>query len=120
MSVSGGGGDLDLIINGGEAFVNRLAELRTATEAYTKSLNDLALGKEALAVRDEAARALVEAKSQRDVAMAALDKELKDARDNLSVWVEKTNAATLADRNAAAAALDDAKAQQEAAVSANS
>lgn len=117
MGVSGSG-DLDLIINGGEAFVTRLAELRAATEAYTKSLNDLNLGKEALAARDEAYRALAEANEQRATAMAALEKEISQARESLNNWVEETKTKTTAAYNEANQILAEAKNRQEAAVSA--
>lgn len=118
MGVSGSS-DLDLIINGGEAFVNRLAELRAATEAYTKSLNDLNLGKAAVAARDEAGRALSEANSQREIAMAALDKEITQARESLNAWVEETRAKTLAANNEKNQALAEARTKQEAASAAN-
>lgn len=117
MGVSGSG-DFDLIINGGEPFINRLAELRSATEAYTKALSDLNLGKEAVAARDEAGRALSEAKSQREAAMAALEKEVTQAKESLNTWVEETKAKTMAAYDEANRLVADAKANQEAAVAA--
>ena len=93
MGVSGGSDlDLNLIVNGGEAFVSRMAELKAATESYTKALNDLSLGKEALAARDEASRALAEANEQRKAATLALEKEINGARESLSAWAEETKA----------------------------
>jgi hypothetical protein len=121
MGVSGGSDvDLGLLVNGGEAFVNRMAELKAATESYTKALNDLSLGKEALAARDEASRALAEANEQRKAATLALEKEINGARESLSAWAEETKAKTMAAYNEANQLLAEAKNKQEASSAANS
>ena len=64
MSVSAGSGglDLDTIVSGGAAFVQRLAEFQIAAAAYKKSLDDLNLGQSAQQAYDEAQALLAQAR----------------------------------------------------------
>jgi hypothetical protein len=75
MSVSAGGGiDVDVIIKSGPAFVQRLADFQAAATAYKKQVDDLQLGKDALAARDEAQALLATAKQMLDGAKTEAEK----------------------------------------------
>lgn len=119
MGVSGGDSDLNLLVAGGQGFVDRVAELRTATEAYTKALGDLNLGRDAMAAKDEAARILSATNDQCKARLDAVEKEVADARERLGRWESEIKAKNMADHTEAQQALADAKAQQAAAVAAH-
>src|SRR5678816_926674 len=99
MSVSGGGGDLSLIIDGGPTFTQRLAELSQATQTYKKALADLDLGRSAQEANDQAGRRLADAQEQANALLAATNDEIAKARETVNAWAEETKAKTLAAYN---------------------
>lgn len=119
VSADTGNIDLNLVVGGGDGFVSRLTELRSATDNYNKALSDLNLGKSAVAANDEAGRVLSAAKAKSVADLAALDDELAKARNSLNAWVEQTKVTTMAAYDAANQTLADAKSQQDAANTAN-
>ena len=82
MSVSAGSGglDLDTIVSGGAAFVQRLAEFQIAAAAYKKSLDDLNLGQSAQRAYDEAQALLAQAKAKIQAAEGEAERTVADAR----------------------------------------
>lgn len=109
--------DLGALIAGGDAFIKRIAELKDAKEAYEKALANLNLGKSAQEAYVEASKTLEVAKKKRDDDLAALDKEVTEARKNLTTWSEQTKAEVMALNYAATQANADAKVALESAAS---
>src|SRR6266480_6295546 len=111
MSVSVGDSnnvDLDAILNGGEAFMQRLADFKTREAAAAKPLADLNLGQGAREALDAATRLKGEAQIMRDADMATLSVELADARARVEQWSAMT-------MQSAQDALDRATAAEQAA-----
>ncbi len=117
MGVSGSD-DLSLIINGGPAYTQRLAELSAATQSYNKALKDLDLGRSAQEANDQAGRRLASAQEQAEELLATANTEIAKARATLVAWTEETQIKTQAALEEAHQTLNDAKAKQEAAVAA--
>lgn len=113
MGVSTDNTDIAMLVEGGAGFAQRLAELSAAKDGFDKALQDLNLGKAAVAAHDEAGRVLAEAKAKRDADLAALDAEVANARSGVALWVEQTKAEAAATLTQARDALADAKAQQD-------
>jgi hypothetical protein len=113
--VSCGGSDLDSILSGGQDFIDRLAAFKAAKEAADQARSDLALGKEARAALDEAARILDEAKNTRDAELAKLIAEINAARTDAKNWAAETRASAMASREQAEAHLAEAQRKHDAA-----
>src|SRR5215470_3578990 len=80
--VSGGGFDADAILAGGQAFTDRLQQFRDTKAMLDQALADLALGKDARAAMDEAARQLDAARAEAEqIRQQALEKATKTQRD---------------------------------------
>jgi hypothetical protein len=89
--VSGGSAnpDLDVLIAGGDAFLQRIQELKDAKTNFDAALTNMNLGKSAVDAMNEAARVLGEAKEKRDADMAALAAQIQDAQYKLNAWSAK-------------------------------
>lgn len=88
MGVSSGS-DLSFLVEGGEQFVQRLAEFQKAKAEFTAELEAMNLGKSAREAFDEAGRVLAEAKEKRDAEMNALAKDVATARATLQAWSDQ-------------------------------
>lgn len=115
MGVSVDNGDLNAIIDGGEAFIKRLADMQASKAALDAAVAELNLGKAARDAHNEAARILGEAKNKRDADMAALAKEVDDARSAVYAWSESMKSQAQANVDASNVTLAQAKASHEAA-----
>ena len=114
--------DLSALINGGDDFLKRIAELKSATDAHAAALAELNLGQSAKAAQDQAQNVLDSAKIKRDSDLAALSVEVQTARNSLLTWSQqikdeaarlhaeavKNNAAALIILNEAQKAKDEA------------
>jgi hypothetical protein len=64
VSITSGSVDMDAVLSGGQAFVDRLAQLNAATDGLQQAQADLQLGKDARSALDEASRQLDAAKNE--------------------------------------------------------
>jgi hypothetical protein len=107
--------DLDAIIKGGDAYMQRVKEFREAQQAAEDARAHLGIAKNVVELRDQASRQLSEAQQQ---AEAIKDQALQDAakaQKSLNEWVAATRDATQADRVAAAQLKTEAEAMHKAA-----
>lgn len=95
MSVSTGSAnpDLDALMAGGDAFLKRIAELKSAQKNADQAITS---------ANNEAARILHEASSKREADLAALSAEVEFARANVSAWGNQTKAEAVRLRDDAA------------------
>ena len=81
--------DLTALINGGDAFLQRMAEFKSATESHAAALAELNLGKDTKEAHDQAQNVLAAVKIKRDSDLAALSVEVQTARNSLLTWSQQ-------------------------------
>jgi hypothetical protein len=94
--------DLNLVLQGGQAFLDRVQQLKDAQAGAEQARADLGIGKNVIELRDAASRALSEAQEQ---AAAIKDEAMQKAATAAKAsgeWVKQTRDETAADRLAAA------------------
>jgi hypothetical protein len=95
---SGGNVDLDAIIKGGDAYMQRVKDFREAQQAAEDARSRLGIANNVLELRDQASRHLSEAQQQ---AEQIKDQALQDAaraQKSLQEWVMQTRDLTQKDR----------------------
>jgi hypothetical protein len=94
--------DLNLVLQGGQAFLDRVQQFKDAQDAAEQARANLGIGKEVVALRDEAARLVSQAKEEAEgIKNAALTKAAT-AQKASNEWLAQTKDAAAADRLAAA------------------
>jgi hypothetical protein len=99
---SGGSVDLDAIIRGGDAYMKRVKEFRDAQAAAEEARQNLGIGKEVCALRDEAARLVSQARTESDAIKNQALQDASKAQTSLNEWVMQTRDLTQKDRVEAA------------------
>jgi uncharacterized coiled-coil DUF342 family protein len=99
---SGGSLDMDLVLKGGQAFLDRLAQLKAAKDAADESMANLGCAQNVVALRDEAARRLDEAKNEATKISDEALQRAAAAQKAANEWISQTKDQTMADRLAAA------------------
>jgi hypothetical protein len=139
VSIDGGGGaslDVQQVLNGGQAFLDRLQAFQDAKAAHDAAFAKLGLGQNAAAEMDRAARMVEQAKAEAEQIRAQeleksvskqrqLNEFIAQATDETKRAMESAQAkerelealriAAVEDRRATARALDEANAKLEAA-----
>jgi hypothetical protein len=98
VSITSGNVDMDAVLSGGQAFVDRLAQLKSSIDGARQAQADLALAKDARSAMDEAARQLDQAKQDAETIRARALADATTAQKSLNDWAAAT-------RDAAAQAL---------------
>jgi hypothetical protein len=112
---SGGSLDMDLVLKGGQAFLDRLQQLKDAKDGAEQARQNLGIAQNVVALRDEAARLVDQAKAEADgIKDEALSKAAQ-AQKAANEWLGQTKDAAAADRLAAAQLKADAEALHKAA-----
>lgn len=100
--------DLNAILQGGPAFMERMKQFQDAKAASENALNDLHLGNGARAAMDLATRLKDETKATCDAQLAKMMADIADAKDKTEKWSAATEAAAQAKHDLAQAHLDEA------------
>ena len=106
--------DLKALFSDPASFMERMKELQTAKDSIEKAQADLNLGQAAKDALAEANRIKAQAVAERDAEYAALQAEMKKARDSLQAWIDQSTENTKRSIAEAALALTDAQTKQSA------
>jgi len=117
VSITEGGGNVDIaaILEGGQAFQDRMRAFKDARDSADQAREALGIAKDAVAARDEAARTLSEAKNTRDAEHAKLMTYITNTKADVTNWEKETRGAALLAREQAEALLAEAKKKHETA-----
>jgi hypothetical protein len=115
ITESGGGLDLDSVVAGGPALLQRLADFKEQRDGAVKALADLQLGREVAEARDVLARDREAWKAEHAAEVAKLGDYINQTKTDVGNWQRETTAKTMADRAAAEAARAAAEAKLSAA-----
>jgi hypothetical protein len=103
VSIDSGGGnvDLNLALQGGQAFLDRLQQLKDAKDGADEARANLGCAQNVIALRDAASRALSEAQEQATNIQDAALQKAATAQKAATEWLSQTKDAAAADRLAA-------------------
>ena len=112
---SGTGSNVDIaaILEGGDAFMQRLAAFKKARDAAEKATADLALGKQASEALDEAARIRDEVKATRDGELQKVMVHVSSVKADTQDWAAAQRGAAMATREEAERLLAAAEAKHQ-------
>jgi hypothetical protein len=122
VSITSGNVDMDAIIAGGPALLQRLDDFKTQRDTAVQALADLALGKTVAEARDQLARDRAAFEQEKADTLDQLGKQVASIKADTDAWKRAVVAKHMADSEAAAAdraeaekLLSDAKAERAAA-----
>jgi hypothetical protein len=94
VSVTSGAPDLDAIVAGGQPFVDRIAQFQANKQAAEEAYSRLGIGQNAVALRDEAARLVEQAREEAAGIKNAAIADAAKTRDSVQQWKTATEAAS--------------------------